>query len=225
MRSRCVKRCLGGVWRPNNGSAHLVVAPLDPGDAGEIGCLAPDSFHSASDRRARTRAWAFARFSLPTHRRATLRVMTESRADEAQILDSIRETIRADGFAVVVHGGELPIAYTVGLAESFDHSELVVLGLDPEVGHDLLDECGEHVREGTTFAAGERSAEVLERFQIGFRDVHDRALIREALALATAHHGDRDFRVLQVMWPDEDGRFPDDPESTDELRGAQPLMR
>ncbi|MCA8942318.1 MAG: DUF4262 domain-containing protein [Planctomycetes bacterium] len=148
--------------------------------------------------------------------------MTEPGPDG--VLDALREQIAAEGWSVLVHGGDVPVAYTVGLFETFEHPEIVVVGLPPETAHDLLEECGEDVRSGTAFANGASNRDLLTDHEVRFHSVTDRSVVDEVLLHAREHYGDRAFPVLQLVWPDERGRFPGDADVSEEFASAQPRL-
>lgn len=126
----------------------------------------------------------------------------------------IRHWVEKLGWAVqLVEEGasdtEPPFAYTVGLTESFDHPELVVVGQRPEMMQFMLNECADRVKSGTRLQPGAQLDEVIEGFQVEIRAL-DPALLR-FLGYARWFHGERPFEALQILWPDQEGRFPGDP--------------
>lgn len=80
---------------------------------------------------------------------------------EGASLDEMRfalhGTIERYGWSIQYVGDE-PVsrawAYTVGLTAGFDHPELVVVGLEPELAAGLLNELGGMIRTGTRFELG-----------------------------------------------------------------------
>ena len=115
-------------------------------------------------------------------------------------------------------------AYSVGLFRTFGHPEIILLGLDLDLMHGLIDNMGEDVRNGASFTPGRRVEDVLEGYPVEFREV-SRRRYRDYLGYAGWFYGDEDFPVVQCVWPDMEGRFPDDPDAPDSLREAQPLLQ
>ena len=65
--------------------------------------------------------------------------------------------IARHGWAVQgVEGNPTPRTYTIGLAGTFGHPELIVVGLAPERAHPLIEEAAERVRAGERLWGGER---------------------------------------------------------------------
>ncbi|MBA2427455.1 MAG: DUF4262 domain-containing protein [Actinobacteria bacterium] len=72
---------------------------------------------------------------------------------EGASLDDVRfhihGLIEGSGWAVIPVEGNTPYrswAYTVGLVQTFDHPELVVVGLDPLAAGRLLNSIGDAIR-------------------------------------------------------------------------------
>jgi hypothetical protein len=123
-----------------------------------------------------------------------------------QVVADLAATVREYGWAVrVVYGtaSRPPWVYTVGLGES-DLPELVVTGLPAERAVALLNDVAEHlVHSGVPPRAGERrrwaGGPETEFVEIAEPDVH--------LLHAVALYGEG-RRALQVVWADEEGRWP-----------------
>ncbi|HVM39687.1 MAG TPA: DUF4262 domain-containing protein [Acidimicrobiia bacterium] len=121
-------------------------------------------------------------------------------------------------------------AYSVGLAGGFDHPEFVVVGLGPESSAYLVNSVGEMVRRG----------------QVLDPDDDEPVPISPGLAvrLLPVHHDHWDdglfamwrwyerelggplppARAIQLVWPDETGRFSGDPDADPLLELRQPLL-
>jgi hypothetical protein len=135
-------------------------------------------------------------------------------------------SVEADGLHVV----EVPetadapgCSYSVGLWHSFEQPEVIVFGLPGEIARDLLDAIADEAAEGVTFAAGGKHEGLLHGFPVRFVAV-PRERIAANLPLACwAHEGD-DFPVLQLVWPDKQGRWPWDPSTREGFREAQPVL-
>ena len=72
----------------------------------------------------------------------------------------------------VLEDGRGPgFAYTVGLHHSFDHPELIVVGLSADVGHSVLNVAGDSIRQGARYSAGIESAAIFENRPCAFREM------------------------------------------------------
>ena len=115
-------------------------------------------------------------------------------------------------------------AYSIGLYGAFGHPEVIIVGLPTDVAHQLINDLGRAVRdEGRRFAAGAVSDEFLEGYAVTFRAVP------EYQYAAYLGHGCRvyeqqPFPVLQMIYPDRDGRWPWQDGVTESFRANQPVL-
>ncbi|MDG4834181.1 DUF4262 domain-containing protein [Solwaraspora sp. WMMD1047] len=99
-----------------------------------------------------------------------------------------------------------PFAYTVGLT-AHDYPELIIAGLPPEVAHGLLNDlAGRLYDKAERFACGQRISDLIA----GYDAVLVEGAPIDALlpGVAIARYGRNRVRLLQVVWPDPQGRFP-----------------
>ncbi|MCC7420215.1 MAG: DUF4262 domain-containing protein [Planctomycetaceae bacterium] len=114
-------------------------------------------------------------------------------------------------------------AYSVGLQWSFRHPEVVVFGLDLDLMHQMINMIGERIRNGDSFRDRDEAGDVLEGFNVTFRQVaarYHRAYFGYALWLAQSDT----LSVLQVAWPDRQHRYPWDADFPQELAARQPVF-
>jgi hypothetical protein len=120
--------------------------------------------------------------------------------------------------------GRLPYwTFTIGVFQTWQHPELVVFGLRDTVAHDLLNQLVERVKAGETFGPGRDYDDVLESFGCRFVRV-DAQWYSPFLGYAQWFYETEDgFPVLQLVWPDEQGRYPWD-EGYAITDGSQPVL-
>ena len=100
----------------------------------------------------------------------------------------------------------VPFAYTVGLT-GYGFPELTIAGLPPETGHLLLNEvAGRVVDEALLLRHGQCIRDLILEQQV--RVVAGE--IGETLfpGAALMRYGEDRVRLLQIVWPDPDDRFP-----------------
>lgn len=136
--------------------------------------------------------------------------------------------IRVDGWHVVKvfddADPERGFAFTIGLPTTFQHPELLIVGLKLKLMHVLLNNLGEELRTGgRRFKAGEEHDGILDGYRCTFRRVH-RGWYREYTGYATWYHQGQDYEVLQVVWPDLENRLPWHPSASDAFRAQQPVL-
>jgi Domain of unknown function (DUF4262) len=115
--------------------------------------------------------------------------------------------------------------FTTGLLHGANSPELVVCGLPVEVGMEILNVVGQRARQGRPPRPDERSAEVLEGAPVTFRPVH-LSWYGTLLGWMTWFYRYRrqPVPVLQVVWPDKQGRFPWDTGFDGRYRDDQPEL-
>jgi hypothetical protein len=141
--------------------------------------------------------------------------------------DTIRAGVEEHGWYSIGVGadGELPaFSYTIGLHRTFGHPELICLGLRTKLMHAMFASCVDMIRHGAPPPVGVPFAGVVEGFDVQLRPVRAPDSYRQHLGYAIWFHGGREFPVLQLMWPDKQGRFPGDPDADPMLATRQPLL-
>ena len=131
--------------------------------------------------------------------------------------------IKMNGFGILYSFAELPsYAYTAGIEEGRHHPEIILFGLDYDSSTRMITEAFGLIKEGTTFTDPDISYEI-NGIKAKFREVSS---VRAAqyLCETAAYYGDKHFRVLQLLWPDEHGHFPYEAECTEETKRVQPLL-
>jgi Domain of unknown function (DUF4262) len=133
-------------------------------------------------------------------------------------LDELRETIRKHGWVVQgVEDDRAPYSYTIGL-HSRGLPELLVTGLYPEFAARFLNHLADDAVRGELFTPGERinflGRPLVEIVEVEHPDAH----MDFAIAL-----GGPDVRAMQLVWPDDHGRWPWDAQWNDG-RGRQPVL-
>ena len=114
-------------------------------------------------------------------------------------------------------------AYTVGLYHSFGHPELIVVGLPLEVGHSVLNIAGESIRRGVQYSAGTKSEELLEDRACTFRRMPE-SQYRHYLGWDLWFYEGAAFPALQLIWADQEGRWPWETRVAPGARERQPVI-
>jgi hypothetical protein len=124
--------------------------------------------------------------------------------------------IALEGCVMVAVDSTPEWAYTIGLAHSFDHPELVVTGLPSASANHVLAAVVDRVREGERFTASSPRLSLCECTTATFGMVHPGQWDSGRFAHWVRYYdwvGDEPPRreALQVLW-DKDGRYPPDPD-------------
>lgn len=138
------------------------------------------------------------------------------------------ENVARYGTHVVKVGSSRPTptpdwAYTIGLHHRFNHPEVVLFGLRPDLAHTLLNDVRDMVAEGHRFEDGSVTDQVLDGRPCAFREVrpvwHD-----DYFGVMRWYYHREPVRVLQLFWPDRENRFPWQPGFDTTFAATQPLL-
>ncbi|GIF12388.1 uncharacterized protein DUF4262 [Actinoplanes teichomyceticus] len=100
----------------------------------------------------------------------------------------------------------VPFAYTVGLTAG-DRPELIIAGLPPDLGHQLLNELAGRVHEeGARFRHGRRVSDLIIDQDVVIVSGAPTADLWPGAALA--RYGRSRLRLQQLVWPDPGNHFP-----------------
>jgi len=138
---------------------------------------------------------------------------------------TVEANVKAFGWHVVLvaasaHGPQ--VAYTIGLFHSYQHPEVLVLGLPDAKAHEVLNIIGAAVKGGSRYGAGDRADGILLNYPSAFVAF---PLSGHAtyLGFARQFYGGDNFTALQFVWPDSSGRFPWDPDVAAGARVTQAI--
>ncbi|MEV0528576.1 DUF4262 domain-containing protein [Streptomyces sp. NPDC050439] len=114
-------------------------------------------------------------------------------------------------------------AYTIGLAHTHGGPELAMFGLDVHVMHRVLNSLAEKSAAGEELVAGQSRADVVIGHQVALRQV-DHGWHRTFFGQAIRFYRRPPLPVLQVAWPDAQGRFHFDEQAAESHRESQPQL-
>jgi hypothetical protein len=141
--------------------------------------------------------------------------------DDRKVIDDIAEY----GWHVVgiaAEGTSPAWAFTIGLYESFEHPEVLIMGLPVETLMAMANVIGEQVKSGARFAPGVRYGDILDGFDCQFEPV-DESLYADYVGYALWYYKRQPFPLLQCLWPDKENRLPGDPGFIERLGDLQRL--
>ena len=98
-------------------------------------------------------------------------------------------------------------AYSIGVVKTFRQPELVCFGLDDELLPSVINEVCDRMADGEHFADGEKVPHLIAGRDCVLRRV-ERARYADFFPFTRWYYGHDDFEVLQIVWPDEHGRYP-----------------
>lgn len=143
--------------------------------------------------------------------------------------DKIIENIKNFGWhAVYVFADEdnPPFLYTIGLEETFGHSELIIFGLTVEQSHAVVVPYIEKlIREDKKKIEPYSVDKTMNSAPVYFAPVEEK-YISKYFGMAINHYSlfGRDFEAMQMIWPDTKNNFPFDEDFEDKFKGYQPIL-
>ena len=135
--------------------------------------------------------------------------MTDYRKEE--YFKKIYENIAKDGFHTTYVMEELnftPFGYSTGIFENFKIPELFISGLPNGLTTGLTKNYAERYKFGTV-PLNEKIEDLFERFPVYFIEVENESLTDYVLT-SKKHYGNKEFRYLQLIFPDLNGNFPNE---------------
>lgn len=121
---------------------------------------------------------------------------------------SLNKLIDKHGWIVTgVPGGAL---YTVGMMEKFAHPEVAIHGLPPMSANAILRAAVAALDGGSRFHPDRLQWDIAEGYPTKIVPVSPSNFV-DWFGQAFSYHQD-DLQMLQLVWPDREGRFPGDPD-------------
>ncbi len=114
-------------------------------------------------------------------------------------------------------------SYTIGVYETLKRPELIVIGLDPDLSHFVVNEVVRLMKEGKVFKNSDREPELLNQVVCEFRTPEQR-WAAHVMNCASWFYGEDQFPVLQCIYPDLSNHFPWDPGFDSSWQERQPLL-
>jgi hypothetical protein len=141
----------------------------------------------------------------------------------------IADTVRDHGWCVqMIPAGdaedEPAFAYTIGLFKTFGSPEIIIFGMATNTMGEILNGCGDLVKAGRSLPVGPPVPDVLHGFDVRFREVKAPDSYKNFVGYARWFYKGSTFPLVQLVWPDREGRFPGDPRAAEFMAKAQPLL-
>ena len=112
-------------------------------------------------------------------------------------------------------------AYSIGLFKSFQHPEVMIVGLASDTMHKIINNIGLDVKQGKTFQNGLLSDDILDGYTCALREVslkHYKKLVGWAIWF----YDGTNFPLVQCVWPDRHRHFPWERGCAQDIRDLQP---
>lgn len=135
------------------------------------------------------------------------------------VLERVASAIAEHGWHMI---GTEGFAYTTGLTDG-DHPEILIAGLPPRTAHDVVSAAVAKVRARTPLLPGSRHDGIVSAYPVEVRAL-PLVTPRFPRSVTTAHYR-RAVPAVQLVWPDQQGRFPGEPGCAESIAAAQDSAR
>ncbi len=114
-------------------------------------------------------------------------------------------------------------SYSIGLYQTFGQPEVIIFGLEPNVGITIINDISSKMKEGKKVEDWHEYDDFLEGYSVCFRQFDER-FYRNYLGYALWYYQGTEFPVLQCVWPDSQHRYPWHPDYPSALHARQPVL-
>ena len=108
---------------------------------------------------------------------------------------------------VIEDNGYPPWTYTIGLYETWQHPELIVIGRSRATSHAMLQSLSKDIELNDPPNLTDPDGHVLFGLKCHFLEVNAR-YYSDYVGFALWHYRKRKFPLYQIVWPNEDGLYP-----------------
>jgi len=114
-------------------------------------------------------------------------------------------------------------SYSIGLFESYNHPEIIIIGLKQELSHILINDMAQEIKNGKVYAPLNFYSDILDDFECYIVKV-DLSKYDEYVGQAQRYYGDDDFPLIQCIYPTVKGVFPWEKEWPENIKDLQPIL-
>lgn len=114
-------------------------------------------------------------------------------------------------------------SYSVGIQETSGVPDAIVVGLKPNIGGFMVNEYNRQVKAGTRFQRGVLYPGFLEGFEV-YIEPAQRKLLTEYTLGCDRYYQDKEYSVVQIIWPSTAGVWPWQKNASEWLKSNQPMF-
>ncbi|MBK8110785.1 MAG: DUF4262 domain-containing protein [Saprospiraceae bacterium] len=114
-------------------------------------------------------------------------------------------------------------AYSVGLFKTFNHPEIIIIGLKPDLAHILINNIGEDIKKGKQYQSALLYTDILDDFKCLMLDVPRESYKKYVGYGLWYYEGDK-FPLLQCIYPTVKGIYPWEKEWPEDIIDLQPIL-
>lgn len=119
--------------------------------------------------------------------------------DRNELLEQTKLNIDKFGLQVIMVSSTSyspSFAYSIGLWETYKHPEIICFGLPDNLGHAIINDVAEMIKQGVAIKIGENYTDIFKDSRATFLRV-DKRNIDDYFAVALEYYGSQQFEALQ----------------------------
>ena len=116
-----------------------------------------------------------------------------------------------------------PFSYSVGLYKTYNHPEIIVIGLKQQLAHIIINYIAEDIKNGIKYDPFSWSTDILDNFKCLFIPVN-KSNYKEYVGYDRWYYKGDDFPLLQCIYPTTKGIYPWEDAWPDNIKKLQPLL-
>ena len=114
------------------------------------------------------------------------------------------------------------VCFSIGLHKTFNHPEILIIGLKIDLAHILINNIGESIKDGKSYDSDSPFDDILDGYNCYMIKVNEQ-YYEEYLGYAKWYYNGP-FPVLQCVYPTVNGVYPWQKECTNEYKKMQPIL-
>ncbi|HEY4322363.1 MAG TPA: DUF4262 domain-containing protein [Mucilaginibacter sp.] len=116
-----------------------------------------------------------------------------------------------------------PFSYSVGLYKTYNHPEIIIVGLKQQLSHIIINNIAEDIKNGVNYSPFSSSDNILDNYRCLFIPVN-KSNYKGYVGYDRWYYKGDDFPVLQCIYPTTKGIYPWEDAWPDNIKKLQPLL-
>lgn len=113
--------------------------------------------------------------------------------------------------------------YSIGFYKTFNHPEIIIVGLKLDLIHTLINNIGHDIQNGKVFKSGNFHADIIDGFDCKMLKV-SKQFYDLYVGQALWFYENDDFPLLQCIYPTIKGIYPWESNWPEEIKDIQPVL-
>jgi hypothetical protein len=124
---------------------------------------------------------------------------------------------------VIEDDGQPPWSFTIGLFETWQHPELIIIGRSRATAHKMLETIATKIENGCAPDFTDPDPHLLLGIPCHFLEVNPR-YYSDFVGFALWFYRKRHFPLYQIVWPNHEGVYPWDQQASKPFKEWQPVL-